>query len=163
MAWPRAAGLAALAAAVVVAFLLGREFPSRPQPLSPEVRERVLLVAVGDHLERSRMVLVEVANAPRGELMDASVQRAFADELVSANRLYRQTALRSGEPALAAVLEELERVLVEIAAGPDDLAPSELAELQRRIESRGLLFRVQVIQSHVRERERESVPRGAAS
>jgi hypothetical protein len=162
-AWPRAAGLAALAAAVVVAFLLGREFPSRPQPLSPEVRERVLLVAVGDHLERSRIVLVELANAPGGEGINVSSQRAFADELVSANRLYRQTALRSGEPALAVLLEELERVLVEIAAGPDALAPAELAELQRRIESRGLLFRVQVIQSQVRDRERASVPRGAAT
>jgi hypothetical protein len=159
--WPRAAGLAALAASLLVAFLLGREFP-RPQPLSPEVRERVLLVAVGDHLERSQMILIELANAPGGEPLDVSAQRAFADELVSANRLYRQTAVRAGEPAVAAVLEELERVLVEVAAGPDALAPADLAELQRRIESRGLLFRVRVIQSQVREREREPFPRAAA-
>jgi hypothetical protein len=160
--WPRLATVSALAAALVLAFLLGRRFPHEPQPLSAEVRERVLLVAVGDHLERSQMVLVELVNAPAGEAMNARVQRALADELVSANRLYRQTAARSGEPALTAVLEELERVLVEVAAGPDAISPGDLAELQRRIESRGLLFRVRVIGSQVREREKE-LPRTASS
>jgi hypothetical protein len=148
---------------LLVAFLLGREFPSRPQPLSTAVRERVLLVAVGDHLERSQMVLLELVNAPAGEPMDLETQRAFAGELVSANRLYRQSALRAGEPALAAVLDELERVLVEVAAGPDALSPADLAELQRRIEARGLLFKVNVVQSHVREREREPLARGETS
>jgi len=159
----RAASLAALAAVLVLAFLLGRQFPERPLPLSAEVRERVLLVAVADHLERSQMVLVELVNAPVGEAMNAKAQRAFADELVSANRLYRQTAARSGEPALAAVLEELERVLVEVAAGPDAITPKDLAELQRRIESRGLLFRVRVIGSQVREREKDLLPRTLSS
>jgi len=159
--WPRAAGVTALAASLVVAFLLGRQFPGRPQPLSPEVRERVLLLAVGDHLERSQMVLVELVNAPGDEPLDVSAQRAFAGDLVSASRLYRQTAVRSGERAVAAVLEELERVLVEVAAGPDPLSPADLRELQRRIESRGLLFKVRVIESHVREREKQSLPRAA--
>ncbi len=159
---PRAASFLALAAALALAFLLGRRFPDQPQPLSAEVRERVLLVAVGDHLERSQMVLVELVNAPAGEAMNVKPQRALADELVSANRLYRQTAARSGEPALTAVLEELERVLVEVAAGPDALTPGDLAELQKRIESRGLLFRVRVIGSQVREREKE-LPRASSS
>ena len=161
--WPRAASAAALAATLVLAFLLGRQFPDQPQPLSAEVRERVLLVAVGDHLERSQMVLVELVNAPAGEALNVKAQRVFADELVSANRLYRQTAARSGEPALTAVLEELERVLVEVAAGPDAITPNDLAELQRRIESRGLLFRVRVIGTQVREREKAFLPRAASS
>ncbi len=160
--WPRAVSVAAVAAALVVAFLLGRQFPEVPQPLSAEVRERVLLVAVGDHLERSQMVLVELVNAPVDEAMNVKAQRALAGELVSANRLYRQTAARSGEPALTAVLEELERVLVEVAAGPDAITPDDLAELQKRIESRGLLFRVRVIGTQVRERERE-LPRTFSS
>jgi hypothetical protein len=95
--------------------------------------------------------------------MDVKAQRALADELVASSRLYRQTAARSGEPALAAVLEELERVLVEVAAGPDALTPGDLAELQRRIESRGLLFRVRVIGSQVREREKGLLPRAVSS
>jgi len=161
--WPRAVSVAALVAALVLAFLLGRRFPDQPQPLSAEVRERLLLVAVGEHLERSQMVLVELVNAPVDEAMNVKAQRAQADELVSANRLYRQTAARAGEPALTAVLEELERVLAEVAAGPDALSPGDLAELQRRIESRGLLFRVRVIGSQVREREKNLLPRAVSS
>jgi hypothetical protein len=157
--WPRAASFAALAAALVLAFLLGRRFPAEPQPLSAEVRERVLLVAVGEHLERSQMVLVELANAPAGEVLNVAAQRAVADELVTSGRLYREAAVRTGDPALAAVLEELERVLVEVAAGPDALQPADLEKLQQRIESRGLLFKVRVVGTQVRERETERLPR----
>jgi hypothetical protein len=161
--WPRAAGLAALAASLAVAFLLGREFPSRPQPLSPAVRERVLLVAVDEHLERTRLVLLELSNAPAGEGLDVSLQRSAAHDLVSANRLYRRSAARSDEPALVAVLEELERVLTEVAAGPDALGPRELEALQERIESRGLLFKCRVLQSHVQKREKSALPGRPAS
>jgi hypothetical protein len=161
--WTQAMGGLAIAASLVVAFLLGRQFPGKEQPLPSAVRERVLLVAVGEHLERAQLMLVEIANAPHDRPLDVSAQRAFADELVSSNRLYRQTALRSDEPALAAVLDDLERFLVEVAAGPSDLSASDLRELQRRIESQGLLFRVRVIESHVRERQRESLPPGVTS
>jgi hypothetical protein len=157
--WPRVAAFAALAAALVFAFLLGRRFPEQPQPLTAEVRERVLLVAVGEHLERSQMVLVELANAPAGEVLNVAAQRAVADELVSSGRLYREAAVRTGDPALAAVLEELERVLVEVAAGPEALQPADLETLQRRIESRGLLFKVRIVGTQVRERETERLPR----
>jgi hypothetical protein len=157
--WPHVAGFAAIAAALVLAFLLGRRFPAEPQPLSAEVRERVLLVAVGEHLDRSQMVLIELANAPAGEVLNFSAQRAVADELVTSGRLYREAAVRSGDPALAAVLEELERVLVEVAAGPEALQPADLEKLQQRIESRGLLFKVRVVGTQVRERETERLPR----
>jgi hypothetical protein len=160
--WRRVAGLSALAASLVVAFLVGRRFPEpASQALTPAVRERILLVAIGDHLERSQMVLVELANAPSDIPLDVSTERASANDLVSANRLYRQTAARSGEPALAAMLEELERVLVEVAAGPERLSPAALGELQRRIESRGLLFKIRVVGSQVREREKAKPPSGA--
>jgi hypothetical protein len=160
--WRRWAGLSALAASLAMAFLLGRQFPGpAPQPLSPAVRERILLVAIGDHLERSQVVLVEIANAPADGPKDVSAERASAHDLVFANRLYRQTAARAGESALAAMLEELERVLVEVSAGPERLAPGDLAELQRRIESRGLLFKIRVVGSQVRAREKARAPSAA--
>jgi hypothetical protein len=162
--WPRVAAFASLAAALVLAFLLGRRFPAEPEPKrSAEVRERVLLVAVGEHLERSQMVLVELANAPSGEVLNVSAQRAMADELVTSGRLYREAAARSGDKALAAVLEELERVLVEVAAGPDALQPADLEKLQQRIDSRGLLFKVRVVGTQLRERETERPPQHATT
>jgi hypothetical protein len=152
------AGFAAIAAALAFAFWLGRQFPEPDKTLTADVRERILLVAVGDHLDRSRMVLLELANAPADHPFDARIQQVSAGDLVSANRLYRQTAERTGDKALSAVLEELERVLVEVSAGPETLGPDELAELQRRIEARGLLFKVRVVGSQVRAREQSSPP-----
>jgi hypothetical protein len=158
----RVAGLSALAASLAVAFLVGRRFPEpASRALTPAVRERILLVAIGDHLERSQMVLVEIANAPSDGPLDVTAERASANDLVSANRLYRQTAARSGETALAGMLDELERVLVEVAAGPERLTPAALGELQRRIESRGLLFKIRVVGSQVREREKAPPPSAA--
>src|SRR5690242_7074105 len=57
----------ALAALIAGAFLAGRYWQIRrtPQaaPISAQARERILLLAVGNHLERSQMVLVELVNA----------------------------------------------------------------------------------------------------
>jgi len=162
--WRQAWVPAAVAASLVLAFLLGRHWPHpAPAPVSAAARERILLVAVGDHLERSEMLLVELANANAdGKPVDISTQQQWAEELVGANRLYRQTVLRAGDPGVASVLDELERVLVDVAHRPSSLSPAELDEIRHRIESRGLLFRVRVIETQVREKEKEKEmpPRG---
>ena len=124
-AWPRWALAAAMAGLVVAAFWAGRFWPGQlgpaPRPIAQPVRERILLVAVGDHLERSQMVLLDLVNSkPDGEV-DISEEQQRAQDLVAANRLYRQTAAGAGEPGLASVLEELERTLIEIAHRPGQL------------------------------------------
>jgi hypothetical protein len=155
--WAPWAGGLAIAASLVLAFWLGRQ-SQEPAPASPapeQIRERILLVAVGDHLERSRMVLLEVVNAPAGEPADLSASQRSAEDLATANRLYRQAAVRAGEPAMASVLEDLERMLVEIAHSPSPASSAEVGRLRRRIESKGLLLKVRVIGSQVREKEKE--------
>jgi hypothetical protein len=149
----------AAAAALVLAFQVGRHWPAVPTaaPTAPAVaeggRERILLVAVGDHLERTQMLLVELSNAPTTEARDIGLEQHQAQELVSANRLYREAATQAGEPGVASVLDELERLLVEVARGPETLQPAALAQIQRRIESRGLLFKVRVLESRVRQKQ----------
>lgn len=148
----------AVATLVLAAFLLGRFWP-RPetqvaQPISPQVRERILLVAVGDHLERSEMVLIELLHAQGNGTVDISSEQQRAEELVEANRLYRQTAARAGEAGVASVLDDLERILLEVANSPSKLSSPEVDELRRRIEAKGILFKVRVIGSQVREREK---------
>lgn len=157
---------AALAASLVAAFWLGRQWPlpaARPtEGGATPVRERILLVAVGDHLERSRMVLVELVNADGKGEVDISAERRAAQDLVDANRLYRQTAASAGEAGVADVLDDLERVLLEVATAPSAVSSAELQDLRRRIEARGILFKVKVMGSQVRERERAARP-GAVS
>ena len=157
----------ATAALVVMAFLAGRSFNMREQQdaLQPNasagsgqavrdeatVRERVLLIAVGDHLERSQMVLVELAHAETHGDLDISAERQLADDLVASNRLYRQTAQQMGQTNVAGVLDELERVLVEVARGPSTVTVRQLAAIQQRIEAQGILFKVKVIGSDIRQ------------
>jgi hypothetical protein len=147
----------AMACLVVAAFVAGRY--SLRQPASQvastagQVRERILLVAVGDHLERSQMVLVELANSQTNDKLNITAERDVAENLVEANRLYRQTAAAAGETGVANVLEDLERFLVEIAHSPDTITQQQLEEIQKRIEARGLLFKVRVVGSQIRDRE----------
>lgn len=150
--------LGAIAASLLVgAFLLGRASHEREDriagPIPQQARERILLVAVGEHLERSQMVLIELQNAGGNGTVDISSERRWAEELVPANRLYRQAALSADERGLASVLDDLERVLVEVAMSPDEVSSGALDQIRRRIEAQGILFKVRVIGRTVRERE----------
>jgi hypothetical protein len=148
--------IGAVAALVMAAFLSGRYYQQTQGPVQTaagQVRERVLLVAVGDHLERSKMVLVELMNAQPGEELNIAAEKTIAENLVESNRLFRQTANATGESAVAGVLDDLERVLLEIAHGPEQLSGDQLNEIRHRIESQGLLFKVRVVESQVRARE----------
>jgi hypothetical protein len=169
--WLRAALLTpayvALAAAVIVlvgaAFMAGRMIPKTPAGAAAaakpadQVRERILLVDLGEHLDRSQMVLVELVSADDKGSVDVSNERARAEQLVAANRLYRQTAVSTGDAAMASVLDDLERVLVDIAAGPSTMSQDDLDSVRRRIASKELLFKVRVISTQVREREKADV------
>ena len=109
------------------------------------------------------MVLVELMNAPSGRPLDVTAEQHRADDLVAENRLYRQTALRSGDSSLARVLDDLEPVLLEIARGPSRLTPEELDKLRQRIEADGILFKVRIVGSTVRQREEQAAPHAAQS
>ncbi len=150
--WVAAVGFAALLA---VAFLAGRFFPWTPRPgptvSDGQVSERVLRAAVGDYLERSQVVLVELANASPKDLLDITLEQQRAADLVTENRLYRQTAARTGDAAVAGLLEELERVLLEIAHAPAQITPEELESLRERLEAEGILFKIRVLGRNVRE------------
>jgi len=157
-----AAGVASIA---IAAFVAGRwTTVPEPAPDSPIVAdgtelapERVLLGAAGEHLDRSQRVLVELLNAEPDGPMTVS-ERERAADLVAASRLIRQSASDAGETALADVLGDLERVLMELANGTDDDTAAELRQLRQRIESRGILFRMRVVGSDMREREKASGP-----
>jgi polyhydroxyalkanoate synthesis regulator phasin len=136
----------------------GKPVAARRRPVvaknrnNQQIRERILLVAVGDHLERSQMVLAELDNAPDGKgKLDISDERRMAEDLLDDNRLYRQTARTTGDNSMASVLDDLERVLLEIAHSPSEISSEQLNDLREQIESRGLLFKVRVLGSEARD------------
>ena len=142
----------AMVLVLLVGILVGR-FTTPPAYEDGAVRERILLVAVGDHLERSQMVLVELVNAGGNGPVDISAEQEWAQDLVADNRLYRLTAAGAGEVAVADLLEELERVLLEIAHSSGELSAEEFSGIRERIEAQGLIFKIRVLGSQVRERE----------
>jgi hypothetical protein len=164
----RWAAVGAMAALIVVAFFVGRH--SAPSdgglkannnaPTAQIVKERVLMVALDSHLEQSQTVLLEVAHA--ADAKDVEMVRDEAEELVGDNRLYRQAALNIGDRKTADVLDQLERVLLEIAHSDPDEGKAQIENLRHQIESQGLLFKVRVIHNNV-QRDIQPAPRKSAA
>lgn len=161
--WRLLAPAGALAAAVVVAVLAGRtgdgqetstEEPGQTQVSAParDLRqdERVLFTALDEHFQQAEALLVEVRNAPDRDPLAA--ERVAADDLVSAGRLYRQSAELSGHVRLARMLDDLEPVLVEVARSPVQIDREDRQWLRTRIDDDNLLFKVRAITTDLRER-----------
>lgn len=156
----RLAVLGALAALTLLAFYLGRKtsrgVPALEQASNGQVRERVLVVAVGEHLGRSEMVLMELENAPAGhgpKMINITNTQRRAEDLVGENRLYREAALQAGDQGVASTLDELERGLLDIANSPDEVTPAQFEAIRKRIEAQGLLFKVRVVKQGLEERK----------
>lgn len=175
--WNRFA-LAGLGSALLIAgFFAGRSWPhgpqlegvSRPAPVQPasartgEARRRILLTAVADHLDRSDRILTEIMNAPEGG--DISATQRWADDLLATSRLYRQDAAEAGERSVAAVLDEIERALIEIVHSPARATDADLELMRRRIDAASLLFKVRVMGEELQERSMPPAPsiRGRSS
>ena len=156
--------IGAMAALVMAAFVAGRwtkpKNSGAPAASVAQVRERVLVVAVGEHLGKSEMVLMELANAAPDnsgqKQINISAEQKRAEDLLDANRLYRETAKQDGDAALADVLDDLERVLLDVAHSPDELTPAKLESLQKRIEAHGILFKVRVVGKELQEKQKQT-------
>ena len=129
-----------------------------PSPGVENIRERVVLAALGEHLDRTERTLVELVNSAPGAAIDISAEQAWARDLLEANRLYRRTAGGAAAPALSQVLDELEPVLIEIANSPSRLTSEEFEALRDRIDARSLVFKVRVSGADVRARQRALIP-----
>jgi hypothetical protein len=144
-----------------VAFWAGRhskkDIPGGQELSAGQVRERVLVVAVGEHLGKSEMMLVELSNAepkePGQKEVNISAEQRRAEDLLDENRLYRQTALQEGDAKLASVLDDLERVLLDVAHSPQEVTPTQLEAIRQRIEAQGILFKVRVVGKELQKQE----------
>jgi hypothetical protein len=155
--WALAGGVAAL---VVAAFVAGRvsggDHPAAPLGgdgmVAAVERHGVLQTTAADHLDRTQMMLVELANAETDGADVLAMEQKRAVDLVAANRVIRQSALQSGDAQIVDILEDLERVLLEIANSPAEVTSNDLTDLQSRITREDLLFRLRVIAAEMRQR-----------
>jgi hypothetical protein len=164
----------AAAAALAVAFFAGHWWRAAHQPPAiavatppgaaaphqaalPNQGEKILLLVVSDHLDDTERVLLELTNADPKKGMDVEQESRRAGELVAANRIYRQTASQHGNERIASILGDLEPVLIELSHAGNTLSSSKLIELQKRIEAKGLLFKVRVISAQTTKPRNENV------
>jgi hypothetical protein len=155
--WFRPLSVAAAAILLLVTgFVAGRVAPGAPPPRASAAIDagqarRVLMMSVADHLERSDRMLTNIMNASIDG--DISAEQMSAADLISDNRFYRQDAAASDEQAVAAVLDELERALLDIVHGPSVATKADLEQMHRRLDSAALLFKVRVLSGELRDRQ----------
>lgn len=154
----RSAALAAGFAIVLAAVFLGGRYWERATTKRPDIAansqtgQRVVLVVLTDHLDRSERMLVQLEHAaPDNGKANAQLQ-SEARELLASNRLYRVTASNAGDPELAGALDRLEGVLAEIANDPD-LTARDIERVRQNMNTKGILFEIRVLRSRNSDQE----------
>ena len=167
--WKPLALAATCALLIVTAFFAGRQWQRQQTPtlavvpsngtIDPQARQRVVIVVLGDHLDRSERLLVELNHA--NDSAEAAPLQSEARELLATNRLVRQSASQAGDPQVEASLDRLERLLIELANEPDGLSEADLKRLREEMNTDGLLFDIRVLRSHVVEQQGAVGTKGA--
>jgi hypothetical protein len=149
--WKTATAAAACMALLTAAFIGGRLWEHRKSngpdvAGNVETQRRVVVVVLTDHLDRTERLLVQLNHAdPQDKAENAQLQTE-ARELLASNRLYRVSANKEGDPALAGALDRLERVLAEIANDPH-LTAADLERVRKDMNTSGVLFEVRVLRA----------------
>jgi hypothetical protein len=139
------------AACLAIAFFAGR-FSKEPEgvvAIAYLPQQEILRAQTADHFQRSKLVLLETVHTDGSAPREARLPRERAEELLSANRLLRRSAQASGNTRLAEMLDELERILVEIANSPENPDAVQTDSLRARIRDQGVLFRLAVTEKQI--------------
>jgi hypothetical protein len=150
-----AVAAAAMAALVMAAYVAGRasrhpHAPSIMAGLSQPARDRILAISLADHLDRAEMLMTEISNMSNPDSAEFSEERGRAQDLVEEGRLMRQALARGGDNGTLSLLDEVERLMLEVANSSATPEPAEVKSLRERISSGSLLFKVRIIESNLR-------------
>jgi hypothetical protein len=143
---------------VAGAFFAGRVWEHRKPPVAAAhapapARPRVVIVLLGDHLDRTERLLVALKHADASNTEMISPLRDEARSLLEANRVCLQNTDEEDDPALAETLDHLDGLLSEIVNQPGGLTPETIARLQKEMRTEGLLFEVRVLRSKIADRK----------
>jgi len=159
--WLKIASACAVMATLLIAAFVAGQASRHPRPsltagLSRQARERILAISLADHLDRAEMLLTEISNVGESDASEMSDDRSRAQDLVEEGRIMRQTLARQGDSSTLALLDEVERFMLEVANSPAKLTPVEMRQLRERIGSGSLLFKVRIIESNLRNEGQKS-------
>jgi hypothetical protein len=150
MQWKSLTVAASCAALLAIAFVGGRYWERHTNTTTavvnanPPATQRVLLVVLTDHLDRTERLLVGLNHADFSDKAQNGQLQSEARELLASNRLYRATASKAGDPAMAAALDRVENVLAEMANNPN-LTDEDLVRIRRDMNTEGILFDIRVL------------------
>jgi len=155
--WRAAALLAGCAIILATVFLGGRYWErvtTRKSVVAsnPQSTQRVILVVLTDHLDRTERLLVQLEHAGLKDRTDSAELQSEAQELLASNRLYRATASNAGDQELAGALDRLEGVLAEIANDPK-LSAADLQRVRKDMNTKGILFEIRVLRARSSDQE----------
>jgi hypothetical protein len=160
--WKTATAAFACLALVTAAFIGGgywEHTKNRPEVAGNiQPQQRVVVVVLTDHLDRTERLLVQLNHADPGDRAENAELQSQARELLASNRLYRVSASKEGDPAMAGALDRLEGVLAEIANDPH-LTAADLDRVRKDMNTSGILFEVRVLLA--RKPNQESGPTSA--
>jgi hypothetical protein len=161
--WRAAALLVGCTMALSIVFLGGRYWErittKKPDIAStPQATQRVVLVVMTDHLDRTERLLVQLEHAGSRDSGDNAQLQSEARELLASNRLYRVSASNGGDSQLAGALDRLEGVLAEIANDPK-LTAADIDRVRDDMNTKGILFEIRVLRA--RSSDQESGPGSA--
>lgn len=111
-----------------------------------QTTQPTVLVVMTDHLDRTERLLVALEHADSQDFAENAQLQSEARELLASNRLYRTTATRAKDPALAGALDRLEGVLAEIANDPN-LTADDLQRVRKEMNTQGILFEIRVLRT----------------
>jgi hypothetical protein len=140
-----------------VAEINSRQKPQQVVPVPQH--ERVVVVVLSDHLDRSERLLMELKHADAESPEMVSPLRDEARSLLAANHICRQHARPHDDPELATALDRLDHLLDELANQPGGLNVATLTRLQNETNQYGLLFEVRVLRSRLPERQAAAADR----
>ncbi len=115
---------AACGVLVLAAFQIGRMWEHRQHSQvsivkvpAPAARQ-VVVVVLGDHLDRTERLLVELKHADGEDAELVNPLREEARSLLAANHVFREDADKSGDAELKKALDHLDRLLTDVANEP---------------------------------------------
>lgn len=123
----------------------------KTQPPAEQERqpERVVVVVLSDHLDRTERLLVELKHAENGDTVSPLPDEARG--LLAANRICLKNA-RKDDKALTGALDHLDHLLAQLANQPGGLDKATINRLQNEMNQDGLLFEIRVLRSRSPER-----------